>query len=310
MSKPALIAVLTAAVVVVLISVLVLVNNQDDEPEIDSTDVAMDEPEDEGPADPLQDPEEMARRADEAAERLHQIEERGQDGWQDSATMTAAQLGQRADEELFAQGPVFVTFETMYSYPDGSHLTGEGEWKVQSPDTYRVDYYNPVGEMNRYTLVSDGENVARQVGGQWEILSGSGENELSEEEVREWPRKFGEEMMEPFLSGGEAWRPLLEAWQQGKAGYDVTVEEKQDMGLDGDRQYYRVFAETQEGDPTTIEIGFDGQNFVPVVIRVNQEKPDGTRLRLFWRGNWSYGGTFAGEEATFEIPNYAFQSAS
>ena len=250
----------------------------------------------------------IKKKLDEVPDSVYEIDEPGTKGW-NSATDDMADLGARIDDALanleVVLAEAVLTFE-MADESDPDQKDGmrfQPQIKIEDDRTFSITYVLPEtkGSFNR--LVGDGSRRSVRIDGKWSDLpefAARRAPKMARAEVVAWPMKFPEGMFSFFFRGQDAWGPLFQAWQDGVAGYSATVEKNMVRQGTVQRVHYRVVANTDEGNPTEVEVIIDPVRMLPLTIRAIQTGPGGGESRIFWTASWAFGGSH--EPRDFLIP--------
>lgn len=216
---------------------------------------------------------------------------------------TAAELAKKMDASLASLKNAWVTAKISYDIPSVGKLTGHADIKIEDKDTFLIDYYIPStqGGMNR--MVSQDGKTAYMRAGEWVSKKPpvKVEKVATDDSVKAWEESFSEQMFAGFMTGQDAWAPIVDGWQKGKGGYKLTMEEKTLKEKGQDRTYYRLLATRKGQGEATVEVQVDGKKFVPLTVRVLRTNKDGSKESLYWNSAWRSGGSF--KKSDFKVPD-------
>ncbi len=229
----------------------------------------------------------------------------GTGGWT-NAPVEASALGTKVDSAMRGLRNQLVQTYTKFQVPGASGGTGEGRGgaMIATPTKFRVEFQMPRTRQSTNRLIGDGARRVQCIADQWSALPAfsapAKAGPLTDAETRAWADEFPKRIFALYQSGSDAWKPILDAWASGKAGYTAKVEHRTRMLQGNLRPYYRVIATTAQGRPTTVEVIFDGTMYVPLTIRVDQKYPNGQSKWTYWTASWSGGGKH--DPKSFVIP--------
>lgn len=217
---------------------------------------------------------------------------------------TPAELAQKMDEALANLKNAKVMAQVSYNVPAVGKLSGKTTVKIEDKDTFSVEYYMPGTSGNQNLMVSDDGKTAYMRDGRWVGKKPNIKiNANSAEGTRAFEERFSEEMYSRFLANRDCWGPIIDAWQSGKGGYKLTMQQTSATNekTKEKKPFYRLLA-TRGGDSKAqVEVRVDGTRYLPVAIRVIRTNKDGTKEDLFWNAAWGFGGIFT--EKDFPVPN-------
>lgn len=248
------------------------------------------------------DPVTSARMA-AANAKLLTIPKPGTANWSPAA-MSAAELGQKADNAIKTLPPTYLESFVRYEFPEIGELSGKLETRFQDSKRFIVEYYTPETKATTNRIVADGKRMAERYNSLWRPMSyptGHSSQVLSDAETAAWTSGFIKRVFAPYIDGRDAWGPLLKAWSQGKAGYSLAVEQKTQRTGGQTKTMVRAVASTSKGRPTEVEVTFDAAEYLPLSIRVTESLPDGRKNRILWTAQWFAGGKH--DLTAFVVPN-------
>lgn len=226
-------------------------------------------------------------------------------GWQDDE-ISPSELGAKIDEAMRNLTMTWGEAATDIAdkRPGGGTLNGRSDVKIQDSQTFSIHYHMPRMTARNW-IVSNGTTRARLEDGVWSDLptfrSSNRSPRLSESEVLSWPEQFPRRMFQHFSDNKDHWAPLLKAWENKVAGYEVVVTKALLEQNGREVPFVRIEA-TRSGEPLTeIEVIIHGETFLPLTIHVSVGSED-TGLTMRWRAKWNFGGTFTDKD--FVIPPF------
>lgn len=230
-------------------------------------------------------------------ERNYVIRRPGQGSWtpptQASTALTPAALGTRMDQAIAKLSNTLVDGRITFDATEGE-LQGKVEFKIESPDRFRVEYLIPSMEGAKGIMVGDGARRASSTEDGWEELEPKG-GPLSPTQINDWGRYFPRIMLSSFATKQSVWGPLFSAWGADK-GAKTTLETQNRKDDGKERPFYRV---TSIGPKGEFEVVVDGTDLLPLTVR-SRVKHQGKENKIMWTGRWAFGGTH--EAKSFLLP--------
>ena len=230
-------------------------------------------------------------------------------GWDDDE-ISPSELGARIDDAMrnlsmaWGEATTDISDKRNKKYLDGDQLKGSEDIKIQDSETFSIHYHMPKMSVRNW-IVADGATRARLEDDEWSVLpafrSSNRSPRLSESEVLSWPEEFPRRMFEHFSDNQDHWAPLLKAWEDEVAGYEVVITKKS-VEQSGRRvPFFRVVA-TRPGELLTeIEVIIHGETYLPQTIHANVG-PEESGLRMRWIARWFFSGSFS--DTDFTIPSF------
>lgn len=211
----------------------------------------------------------------------------GKDGWQ-PASLTAEALGSKIDQ---ATRELKGAKAESHLLVENAELSGEISAKIAIQDRglYRIEYQLPNKPTDTHLLVGKNGKKYTLSKERWKPGPAQSAQVDDAKLVAQWPQDFTYRLFQPFETDARVWQRLLGSLAKGVGGYKATVEQRT-LPVDG-RQvpFYRVLAQRQGPRPTTIEMRFEGNRFVPLVVKINQMDAQGRPNNVQWQAGWSFG---------------------
>lgn len=233
------------------------------------------------------------------------IPEPGTRGWEKADSLDPQGLAARMDEAMRGLENAFGQVRMSYDY-QGAQLNGVAELRFDRKGKYRVEYYLPETETDRYIVVGDGSEKAMLVEGGWQTLGKVGDKGAAKsgdaKTAQKWATDFMGEMLSYHRDGADAWKPIITAWTKNPDRFAVTMEEgkrklKDTTGNLVDRPFYRLVIKSKT-NKDTMEVIVDGKRYLPLTVKsVLNEGQD----QLFWNAQWAFKGG-EHDQKLFTIP--------
>lgn len=218
------------------------------------------------------------------------IAPKGTEGWQ-KEEITPAVVGDKMDKSLANLKSALGFVSVSFDIPKVGKLTGKGRIGIENQKTYYADYFTPETKSAAIRVVSNGNERMELTPTGWEKLSDvPGTATFNDEKTAEWKSKFWTEMMDNYRLGRASWKPIMEAWQAGKAGYTSTIETKTITVSGAKHKIHRIISKSKKDSDTEIEVVVDAEKYLPVAVRVVDKLPDGTVNKSMWSVIWAFGG--------------------
>ena len=175
--------------------------------------------------------------------------------------------------------------------------------EFKDEDEYRIDFMHPVQtKWNRQQIHRSGDRKRRWLGDpkEWKDLGTEpATKSMTAAEVERWMWEFPYEVHSIHATGRDAWSPIVKAWAEGVAGFQVEIE-KANYVIDGSTMPYYKLVVTRENEPNTrAEILINGYFNLPVRINVDATEDDGQVSIFRWSTNWQFQRDF--EPGHFDI---------
>lgn len=235
------------------------------------------------------------------------IPEPGAGDWEPT-TDNLNELGNMVDTALFEMVNARCDARITLGVPIGvTDLQVRAD--IKSASTFNIRFVIPAYfDALDNVAIADGKRRAMLLGKEWEELpafSSMKSTKMDSDDLDQFVISFTKEMYAPYLDGETVWEPLFTALQNGVGGYKAVVERQLAEGRGQQRPLIRVYASTDEGTPTELEIVIDEERMVPVTVRVVQKQEDDFEFKMMWTGVWAFGGG-SYESNAFVIPTDAF----
>lgn len=236
---------------------------------------------------------------DKKQEHIFDIKPGKEAGYTASANSKPPALGDQIDTGMAKVSPTLILAQIEMD-DGGAKTTARPMILLKDSKTFALEYVTP---------------EAPQVMGRY--VSNEGKAKMLREEkyrdpnvvpVKKWDRRsldawlddISLRMFDTYTTSQGSWSGVLKALSNPANGYKVTTEEKTASINNKSRHMYRIVAKSTSGPQSEVEIVIDGERYVPVTVRRIRTKADGTKLNIFWTGNWQFGGKFAPK--SFQVP--------
>jgi hypothetical protein len=225
--------------------------------------------------------------------------------WKPQAT-AALQIAQRADEALRNLEGVHGAAQMTMTLPEGT-ATATGEMKIRSRDTYQltfIDFEN--GFPKNARAVADGRT--RTILGERIVhkpIDRPDPAPPTPKLMEEWAKELPRRAVSGFLERRTVFSEYVEALSRPGSGYTVRTEVRKMMLNDVEMPFHRIVAtRTPEAvakdGPHTIELIFDGDKNLPVLIHTRLEPKGELPTEIRWQAGWRGEQRF--EDSDFVVP--------
>ncbi|MCW5942533.1 MAG: hypothetical protein KIS66_09900 [Fimbriimonadaceae bacterium] len=223
-------------------------------------------------------------------------------GWS-QVDARSQEVAKRADDATLNLKATYAESAFTFVIPEGNALrlpAGKGQsiGFVRAIDRkrYNVQYLALADGLTGKAIRSDGARRLEMTDAGWKPQPGKTVVPADAKAlVDEFPLAFPKYVYGPLFDGSGVWTRLVDAWSKGVGGYTVRVEEKSGMNNGKPAKVYRLFAETKQDRPTTIEAVFDERRHLPVAVRVEVTDEAGKVSQFEWRGWWAFDVNFPPE---------------
>ena len=247
--------------------------------------------------------EKASSRNEEALART-EIAKPGEKGWKPSKD-GLGELGAALDTTFAGMNNARCEGRITYAIPLGT-MDIQLAADIQDEQTFHVAFVLPEHPDSMNRAIGNGERRAMLLADEWKELPSYSRNggtvKMDEKGLEKFEIAFPQLMWSQYTEGKSVWEPLFSALQKGVGGYKARVERQIASRNDEERSMIRVYASTEEGEPTQIEVIIDESHMLPVTVRVVKQLEDGERTRIMWTGAWAFGGKYKPNAFVIPVP--------